>query len=436
MRCPKCGTSLPDHAKFCTTCGAPLNPSPAPGSPGPYRMPNSSFQPSSAPFPAGQPAPQYQSGSSSGQSYSSYSSSSQAPNKQPKQKNWTKIISITCVSLLVLSLAIYLGLGFAMPGSVWLPEPLASWAGSNTEEELIETSPANDTYTLLSDQSGHPEPFSDTDSGPRYREGESVLIEETARKENSEELYGRTGDQWLLISDGTSQYLQPESSVTLALPTEYDETTPEVEAELSTESSDYGFRVNDRVELDTSVGAYGYETVEIDDDGDSAVVWYPIEYLTRDEDIFSGPACAQILFDYYGMNASQSELAKGAVVNGIVDYTKLTANMNRLKTKNSLQFTGKYYEPGETSPENLISHFTNYLESGNGPLFVVIRNRDLSGSDKSVYCVLYGVAKNEGEGNREFYLYAPTELNQPFIVGEKLLINSMAAAGFYCYISA
>lgn len=436
MRCPKCGTSLPDHAKFCTTCGAPLNPSPAPGSPGPYGMPNSSFQPSSAPFPAGQPAPQYQSGSPSAQSYSSYSSSSQAPNKQPKQKNWTKIISITCVSLLVLTLAIYLGLGFAMPGSVWLPEPLASWAGSNTEEGLIETSPANDTYTLLSDQSGHPEPFSDTGSGPRFREGESVLIEETARKENSEELYGRTGDQWLLISDGTMQYLQPESSVTLALPSEYEEAAPEVEAEAPAESSDYGFRVSDPVELDTSVGPTGSKAVNIYDGEDSAVVWYPISDIVRYQDTFSGPACAQILFEYHGMNTTQTELAEGAQINGIIDYTKLTNNMNRLKTDSSLHFTGKYYEPAEVSPESLISYFTSRLESGDGPLFVVIRNRDLSGSDKSVYCVLYGIAKNEGEGNREFYLYAPTELNQPFIVGEKLLINSMAAAGFYCYISA
>jgi hypothetical protein len=36
MQCPQCGKTLPDDAKFCYACGAPLSGGPAPGPAGPY----------------------------------------------------------------------------------------------------------------------------------------------------------------------------------------------------------------------------------------------------------------------------------------------------------------------------------------------------------------------------------------------------------------
>ncbi len=495
MQCPKCQKTIPDGSPYCKYCGSRTDAQPSTPAPNPQdgstwhrpvygggtTQPREYLQPSQAPQNAsydsyangmgansaapnygtpnynansayGANAPQGFAGSGYNQGRYGQNSSYQQGRRNagsplpPKKKSPWKAIGITA-GCLIAAVALWIGAGFIFPDTVWLPEPLASMASGKSESDgEIVYRPVNKTYTVLLNQYGRVAPFSTEENTVLYPSGTKVTIVELGEKEGSKEVYGRTGDDWLLIDNGSTHYLRLEEATSLLEPADKEaaiapgDSQPDI---LKPEAS----KPEAPAQNDIAAGSESAPAPNIQDIAPAPDPALPktviedrqlaIRSAVRSKSNYSGPACANMILDYFSVSTNQRELGAELKTDtaGVTEYRLLASVINsHLDKKSNVTYYPVYVETKDFNPvmDPAMDRIYDCIKGG-CPTTAVLNDPQLTHSDHAIFVVIYGYV-DYSDGSRAFYIYPPTESGTPLLVDEDQLVDAMERSGFICYL--
>lgn len=358
------------------------------------------------------------------------------PGSNGKKKSHAGLWILGIILVLLLGLGLWGGLGYLFPDTVWLPEPVANMLGIQDDDSDISISDADLVLVALTDQEGLTQPFGSSESGHSYSKDEEVRIVQRAKKAGERTVYGKTeDDDWLIITEGQQHYLRDKNEMLREQELSQDQSAAASSSSGTSNGAVYTPADNAQSQADNTKPQTGNPAETPQASPSRTLVdsfTLGIGSTIRKQDTWSGPACAVIVLDFFGLSANQTSIADEVITqNNICDYSLLSKYLTGRLKKYGYQYTG-VYEDASKSTDKAFADIIDCLDD-DAPALIVVKDQSFTGDAKSCYAVVYGM-RTYSDGSHEFYVFCPTGSGQQELISDTELAKQMKAAGFICYL--